>query len=220
MPRLSLLFALLLLAPGLAVSSERSPPHAPLADDEEDDDPRFEKDEDEDEDEDDEDEDDEDEDDRDDGERKRKKTVIGDLTSPWFHVGGGVGAASDTSNAAFGGRFTLGGGFYTIMFASGGGLEVSGNALLPLSVHGVLTLGIAIPIPVFHPIFAFKGGGGFALHSSAGLTPELTLGGQAGFILRAFDGKPGFRLMVEPAYLLSPWYGAGAEVYVTFAAVF
>ncbi|MCO4774050.1 MAG: hypothetical protein KDA24_28715 [Deltaproteobacteria bacterium] len=150
---------------------------------------------------------------------KRKRTVLGDLTSPWFHIGGGPGAFADTTAATLGGRFTLGGGFYTFGFSAGGGLEVQGNALEPISVHGVGLLGVAIPIPVFHPILAAKVGGGVGLHHSGVFAPELTLGGSLGFIVRAFDGKPGFRLSVEPAYVLSAGYGAGSEVYVTFALV-
>jgi len=148
-----------------------------------------------------------------------KKTVIGDMNSPWFHIGGGPGLNVNGSNGeGFGGRFTVGGGLYAIMFMGGGQFELSANSSLPLSVSGVGILGITIPIPVFHPFFAFKAGGGMA-SDGFDIGPELKLGGTLGFIIRKFDGKPGFRLAVEPSYLISPVYFAGFETYVTFSLV-
>ena len=149
---------------------------------------------------------------------EKKKTVIGDLTSPWFHVGGGPDFSAQPGFTP-GGRFDLGGGFYTFLFTSGGGMSMTWDLVTPYTLTGYGTIGMAIPIPVFHPIFAFKGGGGLHLDGTTP-TPHVMLGGQAGFILRQFDGKPGFRLMFEAEGIVKP---ATLDVYprttITFSLV-
>jgi hypothetical protein len=147
------------------------------------------------------------------------RSVMGDLTSKFFYVGGGPGLTAYSNVGAFGGRFALGGGFYTLGFTAFGGMEITGNAAVPFSIHGVGNFGVAIPIPVFHPMFGFKVGGGVSHRNPIVPAPELTLGAFLGFIIRKFDGKPGFRFNVEPAYLLSADYGGAFETYFTFALV-
>jgi hypothetical protein len=77
-------------------------------------------------------------------------------------------------------------------------------------------------------MFGLKIGGGLAGLSETDTStlvpvPSLTLGAQAGFIIRKFDGRPGFRFMIEPAYaqVEVPDVGVfgGFEIWFTFAAV-
>ena len=155
---------------------------------------------------------------------KDKKNYRGDANSPWFHVGGGFGLVQPMSDFVevgnvFAGRFVLGGGGYTYGFYGGGGLEISGNAYAPFSLHGLGMIGVHIPVPVVHPMFGLKIGVGFSALDLEP-APEVTIGGNLGVIIREFDGRLGFRFMVEPAVVVSMIYDyAAAEVFFTFALV-
>ncbi len=161
---------------------------------------------------------------KDDDKKRDKKSYAGDASSPWFHVGGGFGLVQPMDDFVevgnvFAGRFTLGGGGYTYGFYGGGGLEISGHAYAPFSLHGLGMIGVHIPVPVVHPMFGLKIGGGFTLFGLEP-SPEVTIGGQLGLIIRQFDGIVGFRFMVEPAVVVSAIYdSASAEVFFTFALV-
>ncbi len=188
---LAWLFAALVLTPGLVIASD------------EDDDPASDE----------------------DGEhRKRKKNYRGDANSPWFHVGGGVGLVQSADvfsevGSVLAGRFVLGGGGYTYGFYGGGGVEISGHAYVPFAVHGLGMIGVHIPVPVVHPMFGLKIGGGVSFR---GLEPEpeVTIGANLGVIIRQFDGIVGVRIMVEPAAVVSVVSdSASAEVFFTFALV-
>ena len=152
------------------------------------------------------------------------KNYRGDANSPWFHVGGGFGWVQllgpfDELPAQFAGRFTLGGGGYTYGFYGGGGFEITGHPRAPFSLHGLGMLGVHIPVPVVHPMFGLKIGGGFSLVGTTPV-PEVTVGGTLGVIIRQFDGILGVRVMVEPAVVVSTVTEAGAaEIFVTFALV-
>ncbi len=140
-----------------------------------------------------------------------RKSYLGDASSGWFHLGGG-GALIRPGNGAFtgGGRFALGIGGYTFFFYGGAGFEMDFSPVVPWKVHGVGYLGVHLPIPVVHPIIGIKVAGGLAtdpLNNRAG--PSLGIGGQAGFIFRAFDSRGGFRFVVEPTFSLT---GMGDDV--------
>ncbi len=156
----------------------------------------------------------------DDGGKRRGRSYVGDANSRWFHVGGGVGALDTYDGYASPvGRFVLGGGGYTFGFYATGGMELSGNALIPVVAQGVGGIGVHIPIPVVHPMFGIKIGGGFARFPD-GPSPAGTIGGQFGMIVRDFDGKVGFRLLVEPSVTSFPLQGVTSrEVFVTLALV-
>ncbi len=140
---------------------------------------------------------------------KRRRTLMGDLNSRWFHVGGGAGVLADpySQQGSVAGRFILGGGAYTIGLYGGGGMEVTGSAISTPSVSAVANLGVAIPVPVVHPLVGLRGilglhptkpalGGGAA----SPLAPHVGAGLQAGFIIREFDGRPGLRLMIDTGF--------------------
>ncbi len=152
--------------------------------------------------------------------KKRGRSYVGDANSRWFHVGGGVGAINSYDGYTRPvGRFVLGGGGYTFGFYGTGGLEVSGTDMIPVVGQGVLGLGVHIPVPVVHPMFGIKVGGGFARFPD-GVTPAGTIGGQFGVIVRQFDGNVGFRLLVEPSVTSFPLAGVTSrEVFVTLALV-
>ena len=152
--------------------------------------------------------------------KRRGRSYVGDANSRWFHVGGGVGAINTyegyTSPV---GRFVIGGGGYTFGFYATGGLEVSGTDMMPVMVQGVGGLGVHIPIPVVHPMFGFKIGGGFA-RFPGGPSPAGTIGAQLGMIVREYDGRVGFRLLVEPSVTAFPLQGVSSrEVFVTLSLV-
>lgn len=157
----------------------------------------------------------------DDGDRK---SYLGDASSGWFHLGGG-GALIRPGTGAFtgGGRFALGFGGYTFFFYGGAGFEMDWSPVVPFKVHGVGYLGVHIPIPVVHPLIGVKVAGGMATDPVQGrVGPSLGIGGQAGVMLRAFDGRGGLRFMVEPTFGLT---GMGDdestfELWFVLAAVF
>jgi hypothetical protein len=152
--------------------------------------------------------------------KRRGGSYVGDANSRWFHVGGGVGAinAYDGYTSPVG-RFVLGGGGYTFGFYATGGLEVSGTDMIPVVVQGVGGIGVHIPIPVVHPMFGIKVGGGFARFPD-GPTPAGTIGAQLGMIVRQYDGKVGFRVLIEPSVTNFPFQGVSSrEVFVTLALV-
>ena len=151
------------------------------------------------------------------------------MNAGWFHVGGGFGFALSPFAEVLlpGGRFTLGLGAYTFMLYGGGGFDIDFQPNTPFRFLGQAYVGVAIPIPVFHPMFGFKiaGGPSVLLNAEVALPyPTVSVGGQAGFIVRKFDGGPGFRFMVEPAYVETGYYlpgegEGGFEIWFTFAAV-
>ena len=128
----------------------------------------------------------------------RKATVAGDLTSQWLHIGGGAGALSKPGSDVLSpaARFDLGGGFYTFLLYSGVAVNITANRETPFMLSGVGSVGIALPVPVVHPLLGIKGGGGF--HSDTdSVAPQLVIGPQVGFIVRKFDGRPGLRFMFD-----------------------
>jgi len=173
-------------------------------------------------------------------ERQKKPTYLGDASSGWFHVGGGIGAlvAEPGRFRKPTGRFILGGGGYTFGLYAGGGMEISGTQLVPFELLGHASLGVHIPIPVVHPMFGLKAGAGIAVlprgvdpwfEIDMGLDdlgihrkpiPSFMIGCQLGVMIREFDGNVGFRVMLEPAVHYYPQIGARAkEVFVTAALV-
>ncbi len=161
--------------------------------------------------------------------RKRKRTVLGDLSSRWFHIGGGAGMVVDplTQQSSMAGRFILGGGAYTIGLYGGGGMEVTGSAITTPSLSGVGYFGVAVPVPVVHPLIGVRGHVGLHPKASslafggAPLAGHVGAGLQAGFIIRKFDGRPGLRLMVDGGVEYRPDEGKVLpDAFVTLAAVF
>lgn len=157
--------------------------------------------------------------------RKRRRTLIGDLNSRWFHIGGGMGAIADpySQQGSLAGRFILGGGAYTIGLYGGGGMEITGSAIQTPSISAVGNVGFAIPVPVVHPMVGLRGLVG--LHPTSGgdslLAPHVGAGLQAGFIIREFDGRPGLRLMVDTGVEYRPDTQMFLpDAFVTLAAVF
>ena len=133
----------------------------------------------------------------------RTATVAGDLTSQWFHVGGGAGGVRKLGSPGItpSARFDLGGGFYTFLLYSGGAINITADAETPFMLSGVGSVGIAIPLPVVHPLIGLKGGAGFHSDTET-VAPQLVIGPQVGFIVRKFDGRPGLRFAfdVEATY--------------------
>ncbi|MCP4869389.1 MAG: hypothetical protein GY898_11805 [Proteobacteria bacterium] len=125
----------------------------------------------------------------------------GDANKPWFHVGGGFGATVvdlESRTAVRTGRFVVGGGRYVPFFYGGGEFQLSGSSYEALKMSGIGYVGIAPPIPVFHPLIGVRVGGGHHMSQKGDtLLPHLTVGPQAGFILRKFDGKFGLRFMMD-----------------------
>ncbi len=149
------------------------------------------------------------------------RTYVGDVNSRWFHVGGGLGAITPEYNpyVAPVGRFVVGGGGYTFGLYATGGLEITGMEDMPLSMVGVGGLGVHIPIPVVHPMFGVKVGGGFA-SLPVGASPAFTIGGQFGLIVREFDGNVGLRVCFEPSVTSYPMVGSfSREAFLTLALV-
>lgn len=162
--------------------------------------------------------------------RKRRRTLMGDLNSRWFHVGGGAGAIADpyTGEGSMAGRFILGGGGYTIGLYGGGGMEITASGISTPSLSAVGNVGFAIPVPVVHPLVGLRGLVGLhatkAAFGGAGealLAPHVGAGLQAGFIIREFDGRPGLRLMVDTGFeYRTDTQTFLPDAFVTLAAVF
>ncbi len=135
----------------------------------------------------------------------RKATVAGDLTSQWFHVGGGAGGTALVGRDGMmpTARFDLGGGFYTFLLYSSAGVNISADAATPFMLSGVGSIGVAIPVPVVHPLIGIKAGGGVHTDTEA-LGPQLVIGPQVGFIVRKFDGRPGLRFMFDAEVTYRP----------------
>lgn len=159
----------------------------------------------------------------------RRRTVAGDLTSRWFHVGGGAGMVADPVGdvASHAGRFVLGGGGYTFMLYGGGGMEITGSAVTTPSFSGVGYFGVAIPVPVVHPLIGVRGHVGMHPLRAGASSPLGLMGGhaglgmQAGFIIREFDGRPGVRLMLDAGAEVRPDESrVYPDVFLTLAAVF
>lgn len=127
--------------------------------------------------------------------------LAGDANKPWFHIGGGFGATVvdvDERAAVRTARFVVGGGRYVPFFYAGGEFQLSGSSYEAVKLTGVGYVGLAPPIPVFHPLIGVRIGGGHHLAPKGdALLPHLTVGPQAGFILRKFDGKVGLRFMMD-----------------------
>ncbi len=170
------------------------------------------------------DEDDEEGDDEDDDTKDDKPTYLKDSTRGWFHIGGGFGVLPQS--AFPGGLFDVGVGFYTFAFYAGGGLQMAFSDTFGIRPHGQGYVGVHIPFPVFHPMFGAKISGGTSVRPD-GVAPgvpsstlSMTVGGQAGFILRQFGGGPGLQVMVEPVYALDQFTGIGGfEIWVSIAGV-
>ena len=110
---------------------------------------------------------------------KKGARLIGDLNSGWFHLGGGGAAQAGfttteglTSSISPAGRFTIGGGGYTFFLYGGGGMDLTFSTLAPLQLTGVGYVGIAIPLPVLHPLIGIRGGGGFHVERGAAPAPH------------------------------------------------
>ncbi|GEM_PF-2558706 len=150
--------------------------------------------------------------------RPRRK----DLTSGWRHIGGGFGTAWVPSFDAATpmGRFELGAGGYTVGLYGGGGIEIAGSSATPISASAVGYAGMAVPIPVVHPLVGVKvGAGGHMDHQGAG--PHVSVGPQAGFILRPYDRNFGLRVMFDVDIVIKPTKGEVApQAMLTFAGVF
>jgi len=152
---------------------------------------------------------------------KDRRTYASDANARWFHVGGGIGALQTDRRLEVApiGRFVLGGGGYTFGLYGTGGLEFSGTSSIPSMLQGIGGIGVHTPIPVVLPMFGVKIGGGVAA-TPYGPTPTLTIGGQFGMIVREFDGRVGFRLLVEPSTTSFPLIGMKSkELFFTFALV-
>jgi hypothetical protein len=157
--------------------------------------------------------------------RRPKRSVAGDLSSKWFHVGGGFGGVGHGLRGGdaptYGaGRFVLGSGGYTWFLYGGSEFAATHTPIEPIRVEGAGYVGIAIPVPVFHPLIGVRGSVGGHFTGDAFL-PQLSVGPQAGFILRKFDGKPGLRLMVDAGANIRPIeQEVVPEVFVTLSGVF
>jgi hypothetical protein len=154
---------------------------------------------------------------------RAKRTLRGDLNRGWFHIGGGFGATviePESNLAVRSGRFVLGGGRYVPFFYGGGGVEITGHELEPFKLTGVAYLGLAIPVPVVHPLIGLRVGGGHHL-SDGEMRPHVSVGPQAGIIVRQFDGKVGMRVMVDAGidYRIEE-REIDSEFFITLAMVF
>lgn len=158
-------------------------------------------------------------------------SYVGDTTSAWAHVGGGLGVM-DMALITTGGveagyvpqaRICLGGGGYTIGLFGGGGLDLTLTEALPFRIDAYGVIGVHIPIPVVHPLIGLKAGIGIGAVPGLPPMPSITLGGHAGVIIRKFDKKMGIRLNLEPAAVIvvDPDAGAlaGGELLFTVAFV-
>ncbi len=151
--------------------------------------------------------------------------VASDLSSKWFHVGGGLGGVGhglrEDGAPTFGAaRFVLGSGGYTFLLYGGSEFAATTTPVEPLRIEGAGYVGVAIPVPVFHPLLGVRGavGGHF---TGQEFLPQVSVGPQAGFILRKFDGRPGLRLMVDGGANLRPMEREIVpELFVTLAGVF
>jgi hypothetical protein len=144
------------------------------------------------------------------------------LTAGWRHVGGGFGTAyvPEFDAAKHMGRFELGAGGNTVGLYGGGGLEVSGSSATLISASAVGFAGMALPIPVVHPLIGVKVGAGGHLDRE-GPGPHVSVGPQAGFILRPYDGNLGLRVMFDVEVVIKPTKLVVApQAMLTFAGVF
>ena len=148
-------------------------------------------------------------------------SLIDDLASPYFLVGGGAGVvlSNQPISPEFVGRIGVAGGFYIPMLYLQGGLDVSLRESIPLMIDGYAALGIAVPTPVFHPLIGFKVGGGLHL-SKFGWDPQLVYGPQIGWHVRKYNSKVGFRAVVEPTIHYFPISQSSVpEIVVTLSLV-
>ncbi len=148
-----------------------------------------------------------------------------DLTKKWFHIGGGFGGVgpgvTEEGAAVYGApRFVLGSGGYTWFLYGGTELAITHTEVEKFRIEGAGMIGVAVPIPVFHPMIGIRGAIGGHTTGQAFL-PQISVGPQTGFILRKFDGRPGLRLMVDGGANIRPVeQEVVPEIFVTLAGVF
>ena len=133
---------------------------------------------------------------------------------------GAVLADPEEARTESAGRFLLGGGVYNLGLYGGGEMAVSGQASSPLRLTAAGFFGLAPPLPVLHPMVGIRVGGGHHLRRGQ-FRPHFSVGPQAGFILRQFDGRPGLRIMVDAGIEHSfSEAKTQAEFFLSLAAVF
>lgn len=151
------------------------------------------------------------------------RRLSGDLSKKWFHVGGGFGGVGDGAVQGDGMpslRFVLGSGGYTYFLYGGSELAVTTNQQTPFRIEGAGYVGMAVPIPVLHPLIGVRGAIGGHMHGDQFL-PQVSVGPQTGFILRQYDGRLGLRLMIDGGAQLRPiQQDVVPELFVTLAGVF
>ena len=137
---------------------------------------------------------------------ERDDRLSGDLHSPFFAIGGGVGALMNPlkHKPEELGRFQLEVGFYVPMLYVSGGLQISGTESIPLFLDGFVAAGVAVPVPVFHPLIGFKLGAGGHKTSHPGWGEQVVFGPQIGWILRPYDKQIGVKAMVEALVIHIP----------------
>jgi hypothetical protein len=114
----------------------------------------------------------------------------------------------------------MGAGGYTVGLYGGGGLEVAGSSATPISITGVGYVGMAIPVPVVHPLVGVKVGGGVH-YDLEGPGPQVSIGPQAGFIVRPPGSDFGLRVMFDFDVVYKPTKGELApQAMLTFSGVF
>lgn len=155
--------------------------------------------------------------------RRGPPTVSRKLVGGWIHLGGGAGAvhtgAGGVSYEA--GRFVAGGGGYTWFLYGGSEVAITGHRETPFSLDAAAFVGIAVPVPVVHPLLGVRGAIGGHVTSGHELAPQVSVGPQVGFLLRPFDGKPGLRLMLDGGVGYRPIeQETVGEFFVTVSAAF
>ncbi len=155
--------------------------------------------------------------------RSGPPSVSRKLTGGWIHVGGGGGGVNTGEGGASyeAGRFVAGGGGYTWFLYGGSELSITGHQATPFSMDAAGFLGVAVPVPVVHPLLGVRGAIGGHVTNTHELAPQLSIGPQVGFVLRPFDGKPGLRLMLDGGVQYRPIEQETlGEFFVTVSAVF
>ena len=130
---------------------------------------------------------------------EREAELLDDVASPFLYVGGGVGVRLDPwlGKAEPLAKIGIGAGFYVPMLYLGGGADLSLMSDSRGFFEGFANGGIAIPIPVWHPLIGIKIGAG--VHWDAhGAGEHFLYGPQIGWILRAWQEQIGLRAIIEP----------------------
>ena len=139
-----------------------------------------------------------DSDDSDDSSDPHDSDLIEDLARPFAYLGGGAGVRLDTFRGHVEplGKIGVGAGLYVPMLTLGGGADLTLMTAGRGMVEGFGNVGVAIPIPVWHPLIGFKVGAG--LHwEPHGVGPHILYGPQVGWILRPWTRQLGLRALVE-----------------------